>query len=173
MILEKPIEFEDIVLEPGTSARASIEFDLYRVFVGRTILDKPRHLWGAGLGIHGIQIGAFVEGEVLTSDGDREFAQRRVSALIPLPNIGTWYVYSPHPKWAFGARVDWFGIQIDEFGGGLWNIAPQVKFNFSRHFGLGLDYRILLLDANVDQSSWKGEFEMNFSGPLFSAHANF
>ena len=98
------------------------------------MIIKPEHLFGIGLGSHLFQVGAFIEGEVRTNQGDREFEKKRVSALIPLPNVGGYYYYSPHDRWMFGARVDWFGITIEEYSGGLWNIAPHVSFQIFRNF---------------------------------------
>ena len=171
--LDQDIEFENITFEKGSSIRAGIEFNLFRIFVGRYLLSREKHLLGVGLGVHAMNIGAFVEGEVLNSVNDLEFRRSRVSALVPLPNIGGWYMWGPHPRWVFGARVDWFGLSIDEYSGGLWNIAPQVKFRILRNLGVGVDYRFFLVNAKVDQNNWKGKFNMDFTGPLFKIYANF
>ena len=173
VVLDRDIEFQDIVLEKGTFARAGIEFDLYRLMFSYAVIKKPNHLLGLGLGSHIFSVAAFVEGEVRTSEGDLEFQNRRVSALLPLPNIGGYYYYSPHPKWSLGARVDWFDITIDNYSGGLWNIAPQVNFQIIRNLGIGLDYRFFFLTARVSQDLWNGRFQMDFSGPLITLHGNF
>ena len=171
--LDRDIEFEDITFEKGSTVRAGVEFNLIRVFFGRRILTREKHLLGVGLGVHAMNIGAFIEGEILNSVEDLEFQRRRVSALIPLPNVGGWYMWGPHPKWFLGARVDWFGLTIDEYSGGLWNIAPQVKFQITDHLGVGLDYRFLFINAKVRQETWNGQFNMDYTGPLFTIHGNF
>jgi hypothetical protein len=171
--LDRDVEFEDITFEKGSTVRGGIEFNLFRVFFGRQILSREKHLLGAGLGVHAMNIGAFIEGEVLSSEGDLKFEQRRVSALIPLPNVGGWYLWGPHPRWMIGARVDWFGLTIDEYSGGLWNIAPQVKFQIIDNLGIGFDYRFFFLNAKVRQESWNGQFNMDFTGPLITIHGNF
>ena len=154
-------------------ARAGIEFDLYRIFVSYSLVQQPKHLFGIGLGSHLFNVAAFIEGEVRTSEGNLEFERRRVSALVPLPNVGSYYYFSPHPKWSLGARVDWFGLTIDEYSGGLWNIAPAVNFQIVRNFGIGLDYRFFFLNARVSQDNWNGSFQMDFAGPLITLHGNF
>ena len=171
--LERDIEFENITFEKGTFVRGGVEFALFRVFVGRTISSGPKHSLGAGLGVHTLNIGAFIEGEVRTDQGDKEFRAPRVNFVIPLPNIGGWYHWAPTPKWAFVARVDWFGISIDQYSGGLWNIAPGVKFQIIENLGLGVDYRFFFLNARVNDSIWDGRMDMNFAGPLFTIHGNF
>jgi len=64
-------------------------------------------------------------------------------------------------------------LTIDEYSGDLWNISPRVKFQIIESFGVGLDYRIFALNAKVDAESRNGKFDMSFSGPLISLHANF
>ena len=142
-------------------------------FFSYELISKPKHNLGVGLGSHLFNVGAFIEGDVRTSEGNLEFERRRVSALVPLPNVGTHYYFSPHPKWAFGARVDWFGLSVGDYSGSLWNVAPQVNFQIFRNFGIGLDYRFFFVNAKVSQENWNGRFEMDFSGPLFTLHGNF
>ena len=175
--LQDDIKWEDITFKKGSFVRGGIEFNLVRVFVGRVISSGPKHSLGGGLGIHAINIGAFIEGEgeLETDDGEivRKFEKKRVSALIPLPNIGGWYHWAPNEKWAFVARVDWFGITIDKYSGGLWNVAPGVKYQIIKNLGVGLDYRFFFLNARVNETNWDGKFEMDFQGPLLTIHANF
>ena len=171
--LQEDITFKDITIEQGTMARAGVEFDLYRLFFGRKLLDRPRHILGAGLGVHAMQVGAFVEGEVRSSEGDLSFEKRRVSMLLPLPNIGGWYNYALSSKWLIHARLDWFYITISDYSGGLWNIAPGIKYQIIRNLGIGVDYRFFYLTARMDVEDWSGKFKMDFSGPSFSIHGNF
>ena len=171
--LSKDFSFQDLTFKAGSTVRAGLEFNLIRAFVGRTIIAREKHLLGAGLGVHAIKVGAIVEGEILTNEGDKTIERRPVSAILPLPNIGAWYYWAPHSKWYFGARVDWFGLTIDQYSGSLWNLAPQVKFQILRNFGMGLDYRFLFVEAKVNESKWKGGFKMDFTGPLLTLHANF
>jgi len=171
--LPSDIVLDSITFEKGTFVRGGVEFALFRVFVGRTISSGPKHSLGAGLGVHMMNIGAFIEGEVKTDSGDREFRSPRTSFLIPLPNIGGWYHWAPNSKWALTARLDWFGISIDKYSGGLWNIAPGVKYQIIKNFGVGVDYRFFFLNARVEDEVWQGKFDMNFSGPLVTLHGNF
>ncbi|MGI9531825.1 hypothetical protein [Lutimonas sp.] len=171
--LDRDIVLDNITFEEGTFVRGGVEFALFRVFVGRTISTGPKHSLGAGLGVHMVNIGAFLEGEVRTDQGDKEFRAPRTSFLIPLPNLGAWYHWAPTPKWAVSTRLDYFGISIDKYSGGLWNIAPGLKYQIIQNFGVGLDYRFFFLNAKVSDDLWQGEFDMNFSGPLVTLHGNF
>ncbi len=173
--LKKDLVFNEITFQEGTNVGAGFNFSLYRVFVGRLISSGQKHSLGAGLGVHALDVGAFVEGEIKSDNPDLNGSFRRsgVNALVPLPNIGAWYHWAPTEKWAFIARVDWFGISIDQYSGGLWDLAPGVRYQFIKNFGIGLDYRFFLLNAKVDNDNWKGKFDMDFSGPSITLHGNF
>ena len=60
-VLTKDFSFQDLTFKAGSNVRVGVEFNLIRVFVGRTILAREKHLLGAGLGIHGMKVGAVVE----------------------------------------------------------------------------------------------------------------
>jgi hypothetical protein len=171
--LKEDIEFEDIVFKKGSNIRGGFGLNMYRIYVGRTFSRGLKHEFGAGLGIHALNTSAFIEGDVLSSEGDLNFERRAVSALVPLPNLGAWYYYAPTSKWAFIARLDWFGITVGDYSGSLWNIAPGIKYQLFKHIGVGIDYRYFIVKANVNKTDWKGQFSMNFNGPLFVVHTNF
>ena len=171
--LEEDIKWENVTFKEGSNVRIGAGLDMYRVFVGRTIFKRINHELGAGLGLHALNIGAFIKGDAYINDEDFNFEKKSVSAIAPLPNIGFWYFYSPAPKWAFTARLDWFGISIGDYFGSLWNVGPGVNYQIFKHVGVGLSYRYFKFTAKVDKSDWNGEFNMIFQGPLFSISGNF
>ena len=172
-VLEEDIEFENITFLEGSFVEGGVNFGLYRLYFERLILIRPKHEMTVGIGVHGLNVEAYVEGEARTSEGETGFQRRSVNGLLPLPNIGFSYKWFPHHRWMVGANVDWFGLTIDEYSGGLWNISPRVRFQIIENFGVGLDYRLFDLNARVDTENWNGKFNMSFSGPLLTLHANF
>jgi len=171
--LNEDLVFDNITFKKGTNIRGGFGINMYRIYVGRSFSRGLKHEFGAGLGVHALNTTAFIEGDVLTSEGDINFERRAVSALVPLPNIGLWYYYTPTTKLALTARLDWFGITIGEYSGGLWNVAPGIKYQIFKNVGLGVDYRYFIVSANVNKTDWNGSFDMTFNGPLFVVHANF
>ena len=70
--LDSTIVFDNVTFEKGTTVRGGVEFALYRVFVGRIISSGQKHSLGAGLGVHAMNIGAFIEGEIKIDDETTE-----------------------------------------------------------------------------------------------------
>lgn len=171
--LETEIEWEDVTYQAGARVKAGYGLSLYRVFFGRVISTGQKHELGGGLGIHGLNTNAFIEGEAFIGDASAGFRREGVNVFLPLPNIGVWYIWAPTQKWSFSATIDWFGIKIGEYSGGLWNLSPGVAFQAFKNIGFSVNYHYLNYYANVTQESWNGSFDMTFKGPSFGVTANF
>ncbi|WP_297693856.1 hypothetical protein [uncultured Eudoraea sp.] len=172
-VLDEDIEWEDVIFQAGSGVKAGYGLTLYRVFFGRVISTGQKHELGGGLGIHGLNTNAFVEGNGFVNDQPIGFSREEVNIFLPLPNIGVWYIWAPTQKWAFSAAVDWFGITIGEISGGLWNLSPGVNFQAFKNIGFSVNYHYLNYYANIEQDTWNGSFDMTFKGPSFGVTANF
>jgi hypothetical protein len=172
-VIERDIVWEDYTFRAGASAKAGYGLSLYRIFFGRVISTGQKHELGGGLGIHGLDTNAFIEGEAYVNDISTGFRRERVDGFLPLPNIGVWYIWAPTPKWAFTATVDWFGVKVGDYSGGLWNLNPGVTFQAFKNIGFSANYHYINYYANVTQNSWNGSFDMTFKGPSFGVTANF
>jgi hypothetical protein len=171
--LEREIEWEDVTYQAGASVKAGYGLSLFRVFFGRAISTGPKHEFGGGLGIHGLDTNAFIEGEAFIGDASAGFRREGVNAFLPLPNIGVWYIWAPTHKWSFTAAIDWFGIKVGEYSGGLWNLTPGVNFQAFKNIGFSVNYHYINYYADVTQDRWNGSFDMSFQGPSFGVNANF
>lgn len=171
-VLTEDIEWEDIVFEEGTFASAGIGLDVARVFFGRSFSSSPKHDFGAGLGLHWLQIDAYIAGQIKTSLGDTEPYRGSVDAEAPLPNIGAWYTYSWSPKWAFRTRVDWLSASIGDYSGGLWNASAAINWAVFEHFGVTAAWNFFQLDVDVAKSDWRGSVETSQNGPFLALTAH-
>ena len=168
-VLEEDIVWGDNVLKAGSNIGAGVEVDLARVFVGRTFFtEAEHHEFGLGLGLHWMQIGAYVEGEVFVNDQTTGIQRESVNADLPLPNLGAWYWYSLSPRWLLFARLDWFDASIGDYSGSLWNGNAGVNFQAWDHVGFGLAWQMFKVDVDVDKSDWHGNAELTYEGPFLS-----
>ena len=159
-VLEEDIEWGDEIIEAGSSVTAGTDFELARVFFARSFDSTPNLDYGIGIGIHWLEIGAFIKHDFLTSFGETS----SVAASGPLPNIGTWYYYSPSEKWYVGGRLDWFEASVGEYDGGIMNIAVGVNYQMFKNFGVGVKYQDFRFKVDVDKSDWHGEAKLSFAG---------
>jgi len=165
-VLTEDIEWEDGKLLAGSFVDSAVDTSIVRVFFGRSFLqDSPSQEFGLGAGLHWLNIKAFIEGDF--DDGTSlEFRRENVNADIPLPNIGTWYIYSWSRKWMASASLDWLNVSIGNYSGRLLNGQVGVNYQISEIFGLGLSYSIFDTKIKVDNAGWRGAIETSQRGPL-------
>ena len=167
-VLEEDIQWRDETILAGSSVKVGANFDLTRVFFGRSFGSSEKVDFGVGLGVHWLEIGVFIEPDVMTTFGDVSAA----SVSGPLPNFGTWYYYSPSPKWFIGGRLDWLDAQIDKYEGGILNFAAGVNYQMFRHVGIGVKYQLIRLDVDIDEDKWHGSAKLDFDGAFVYLSGN-
>ena len=163
-VLDEDIEWEDVVFGQGSSAVAGQDFSLVRVFFGRQFNTSERHDFGVGAGLHWLEIGAFIEGNIIVAGGPNEFRRESVNVEAPLPNIGVWYRYSLSPKWAFRSRYDYLNADVGDFSGTMTNAALGLNYQMFKNFGVGLNYNFFELDLGVTKPDWRGEVKSRYEG---------
>jgi hypothetical protein len=167
-VLEEDIEWDGLTFRKGTNVGAGVDLAVTRLYIGRSFIMNEQHELGLGLGLHNLDMSAYIEGEILVDDETTEFQRAEVGENQPLPNIGGWYYYSPAKNWLLHARVDWISANIGDYDGGLWNTNAGFSYQAWRHVGLDLSWQYFHLNLNVDSDDWKGGGEMTYSGPVFS-----
>jgi hypothetical protein len=170
-ILTKDFEFQDRVFLKGSFVRSGVDTSITRLFWGRSFFRKPSTDWGVGLGLHWLDIDAFVEGQILIKPPplppapSLEFRREGASASAPLPNLGIWYMYSWSPKWVVTTRLDWLDVTYEEFSGSMTDLSVGVNYQMSDHFGIGLAVNAFRLDVQVDGTNWRGSLVNEQIGP--------
>jgi hypothetical protein len=162
--LKEDVEWKDVVFLAGSGVNAGQDFSLIRTFFARRFESGDQHEFGVGAGLHWLKFGGFIEGNIMTEGGESAFRRESVSAVAPLPNIGAWYMHSLSPKWAFKARVDWFGASFDIYDGTMTNASIGVNYKVFKNAGIGLNYNAFNLDLNVNKTDWRGNANISYEG---------
>jgi hypothetical protein len=171
-ILDEPVTVtdpdtgEEIKFQAGADIALGLDTTIARLFWGRSFFRKPNHDFGVGAGLHWMELDFFVEGEA-SVDGAPTGPRRReeVSASVPLPNLGIWYMYSWSPKWVLATRLDWLDITIEEVSGSMYDASVGVNYQMSDNFGMGLAIIAFALDVNVKDGATKVGLEAEQIGP--------
>lgn len=172
-VLKEDIQWNDLIFKKGTGVKGGFGMSVYKIFFGHTICTGEKYEFGGGLGIHGLQTYAFIEGKALVNEDEYKYEKSKVSIVLPLPNVGLWYLYAPTEKLALVAHVNWFGIKIDNKTAVLWDISPGIRYQPFKKVGFTFHYKYLKLGADVNNKSWRGNFHMIFHGPSLMVSASF
>ncbi len=172
-VLQEDIQWNDYTFKKGSSIHGGFNIDMYRIFVGRTISSGQIHELGAGIGVHLLDVSAFIKGTAYINDQAFKNHKESASVVAPLPNVGVWYYLAPFKNFIVMANIDWFALSINQYNGSLWNINGGINYQILNKLGVGLSYRFFDVGAGVNQSDWDGRFDMSFSGPLITLTTNF
>jgi hypothetical protein len=163
-VLQEDVEFGDVVFGQGTTISAKADVEILRIYFGREFSKRENMSYGIGAGIHWLDIDMSLTGNLIASGQQVINGTQRASASAPLPNVGAWYAWSPSPKWALFAGIDWISVSIDEYSGVLLNSVVGVNYQLSKHFGIGANYQVFRLAADIDKPSWHGDTKVSFDG---------
>lgn len=168
-VLDEDIEWGDYTIKKGSYVTAGTSMTTSRVFFGRSFDSDPRYDYGIGLGLHWLEPGAYVQGELIVNFGETY----EVSASGPLPNIGGWFYYSPSEKWYLGGRLDWFEASVGDYSGSIINVALGANYQFAEHFGAGVKYQVFEFDADIrNYGIWRGRLKTKLEGMFFYLSGN-
>ena len=171
-VLTQDVEWRDDIFREGSFIAAGVDLAVTRVFIGRSFVKNQQHDFGIGAGIHNLDLSVFIEGDVTSDDESTEFFRGDGDKSQPLPNMGLWYFVSPARKWLIHTRVDWISASIGDYNGTLWNASFAVNYQAFRHVGFDLSYTYFNLNLKVDNSDWRGEVDMTYTGPVLAMTAN-
>lgn len=167
--LEEDVEWGDYTFGAGTGVVAGLDFSLIRTFFARKFQTAEHHSFGIGIGVHWLEIGAFIEGNAIINGEQAGFRRESVSAKAPLPNIGAWYIRTLSERWSLRARFDWLEADIDKYDGRLINASASINYAFSNHVGIGASYNLFQLNVGVDEDDWRGDVKTSYEGLFIHA----
>ena len=170
--LTEDVQWEGLIFREGTFVEGGVNIAIARLFLGYSIVKRPQHDFGVGAGIHNLDLSAFIGGEVKINDETTGYQRAEVGASQPLPNIGTWYNFSPAKRWLLHGRVDWISANVDVYDGTMWNFNAGVNFQAWKHIGFDLSYQYFDIELSVDDGDWIGRAKMSYSGPVVSMTVN-
>ncbi len=171
-VLTEDVEWDGVTFREGTFVGSGVKLAVARVFIGRSFIMNDRNDFGAGIGLHNLDMNVFIEGEIAIDDETTGFQRAEVGDNQPLPNLGAWYNFSPARKWLLHSRVDWISANIGDYDGTLWNFNAGVNYQAWRHVGFDLSWQYFNLNLKVDKSDWKGKADMTYSGPVLAITGN-
>ena len=163
-VLDEDVEFGNIIFTAGSNVAAGSHFSMVRLFFARDFATANNQEFGIGAGLHFLELGASIQGDIIVEGRDNLFHRESVRVSAPLPNIGAWYMYSLSPKWAVKGRVDWISAHIEPYEGQLINASLGANYQMFNNVGFGLSYNYFELDVGIRDTHWKGKVETIYEG---------
>jgi hypothetical protein len=161
--LEVEIQWGDQVFPVDTGLDAFYDVSVLRLSVGYAFFRRRDKELGLALGVHGAWIEAGLEDAAGNGDEGR--------LLAPLPVVSLYGGVALTDTWSVALRVDAFSLDYEEYSGQVLSNGIDLVYQPFRHVGLGVGYRDLLVDLELQDEDFPGKVESDFRGPV--AFVNF
>jgi len=169
-VTDREINFGDTTFDLSTQLNSSFESSVYRLTVGYSFIKSQEMDLGVALGLHVTDFELILSGSNNLGGAARRQAQ---DALAPLPTIGLYGTYAISPAFGVRARADLLSFSYGDYDGSLTNVELAVDWRFHPNFSVGAGYRYVNYELEASSSSWKGEVNYKFSGPILFVEAAF
>jgi hypothetical protein len=163
--LDTDIVWGDETFPAGTDVTASFDIAVTRLSFGYSFFKRQDKELGVALGFHVTDIGA----QLVSTGGNGDDGK----LLAPLPVISLYGQCALTDVWAIAGRLDAFRLEYDAYEGHVYSIGVDALCQPWRHFGFGLGWRALEIEASAENDGWKGEVATNYQGPIVFVAVSF
>jgi hypothetical protein len=169
----RDITFDDVTFPAGAAISSEFNTDVYRVAVGYSFVRTDTVDLGAALGLHVTQFEVALEGQGRIGNATIQTQNRKRDALAPLPTVGLFGAYQVTPRLLLGGRVDYLSLKVSDYDGRLINAEARASYRLFNNVGVGVMYRYVDYELDIEKDRWNGEVAYQFKGPAIFLQAAF
>lgn len=163
--LPKDIDWGDTSFPLGDTVNSEFTTKILWVSYRYSFLHNEKQELAASIGIHGVDLSASLQsGTVGVEEND---------IVAPLPLIGLAYAYNITPDWTVRASGEWFGIEVNDIKGDIFNLAAAVEWFPWDKVGFQLGYTVFDVEVDSGDSDLEGKFEYEYKGPTLGVTFRF
>jgi hypothetical protein len=171
--ISRTITVDDVTYPVNASLTAGFATDIYRLTVGYSFIRNETTEIGAAIGLHATDLEFSISGQGSTGGAPVTVTTRRKDFLAPIPTVGLYGTFEVMPSVTINARADYLSLGIDDYDGAILNAQASVSYRFSRNFGIGVGYRYVDYDLDVEKDNYVASFDYKFWGPSIFLEAGF
>lgn len=173
-VLAADIDFDGVLYPASVEVDSAFNTEIYRASVGYLFIKSPTFALGGTLGLHATSFDLSMSGEgQVGGSGPVQTERRQREFLAPLPTAGLFAAWEVSPRLTLGGRFDLFSLSYQDFSGGVTNAEATVSYSFTEHVDVGVSYRYLAYDLEVDRPQYDAAIDYTFSGPSAFVRFNF
>ncbi len=171
--ISRNIVVDDVTYPINASLTAGFSTDIYRFTVGYSFIRNATTEIGAAIGLHATDLQFSISGQGSTGGAPVTVTTRRKDFLAPMPTVGLYGTFEVAPRVTINARADYLSLGIDDYDGSVLNAQAAVSYRFSKNFGVGVGYRYVDYDLDVEKTNYVASFDYKFWGPSIFLEAGF
>jgi hypothetical protein len=169
----RDLTFDDVTYPAGATISSSFDTNVYRVAIGYSFIRNDKADVGVSLGLHATDFEVELEGQGFIGSAAAQTQTRKRDALAPLPTLGLYAGYQATPKLLIGGRVDYLSLKVSDYDGRLLNAEARLSYRVFKNVGIGVMYRYVDYDLDIEKDRWNGQVAYKFKGPALFLQAGF
>lgn len=163
--IARNITIEDVTYPINGSVTAGFDTDIYRFTIGYSFIRNETVEVGAAIGFHATDLQFSLSGQGSTGGAPVSTQVRRKDVLAPMPTVGLYTTFEVMPRVTINARADYLSLGIDDYDGSLLNAQASVSYRVMDNVGIGVGYRYVDYDLDVEKPNYVASFDYQFWGP--------
>ncbi|GEM_PF-1113213 len=171
--VERQFEYDGVEFETGTDIRATIDVDAYVLdVVYKTYATERFSLWLGG-GIHALDLGANIRGEVRLNENEAGFQAANESLLAPVPNLRGVASWAITDKLGLRLTAGWLSANVDDYSGDFTYAHLRAFYAIGENIGISLGYQRTDIDITQDRERGELAFDVTLDGPTLTLNFGF
>lgn len=171
--ISRTITVDDVTYPVNASVTAGFDTAIYRLTVGYSFIRNDTAEIGAAIGLHATDLEFSLSGQGSSGGAPVSLQTRRKDLLAPIPTVGLYGTFALMPQVTVNARADYLSLGIDDYDGSILNLQAAVSYRFTDNFGIGVGYRYVDYDLDVEKDTYIASFDYKFWGPSIFIEAGF
>ena len=171
--IDRAITVDDVTYPVNGSVTAGFDTSVYRLSLGYIFAGSETSEFGAALGLIATELDFSISGSGTVGGAPLSNQVRRKDVLAPIPTIGVFGSFEPMPRVIVGGKADYFGLGVDDYDGSILNLQASAQYRVMDNVGIGVAYRYVDYDLDVEKDTYTASFDYNFWGPSFFIEIGF
>lgn len=155
--LGRDLQIGDQMFGTGTDVDSKTVINLVKFGYSYSFYHTEKVELGLGIGFHFIDFNFDI-------DAPERDTEESGGALLPLPNFGFNLDYMISPKFHALGQIQFFFIEIGDYGGSLTDSWISLEYRPFRHLGFGGAFNRFVMNATAQTTDFWGAANITFNG---------
>jgi hypothetical protein len=143
---QRDFNYDGIEFSAGSEIETELDIKAYIVDVMYTLSQSDSYELLIGGGVHALDLGATIAGQVFVGNETSEFRQSGTTLLAPVPNIRSSFTWAATQRLALSVAGGWLSANVDSYEGDFIYAHLRANYQISEHFGVVLGYQRTNID---------------------------
>jgi hypothetical protein len=169
----RDLEYNGVEFTTGSTIQSKLDIDAYIIDVLYRVYANERFEFMAGGGVHALDLGADIRGQVRINELESAFRQSGTTLLAPVPNLRAMALWKPADRFAVRLNGGWLSARVDDVDGAFTYAHLRGSWELTENFGLSLGYQWTDVDITEKRGPISSNYNVTLRGPTLTASYGF